>query len=114
MFDPAFPRSRVSASRGSHLRPLSRLGILSTRMNSKQCGLLVAFSWRTDRSFPPSRDDENQTQHGVSFAKAQLAFADTDRVIAEDLSHSVGEQRYYSRPRATRTTRTRAKARRTG
>ena len=42
-----------------------------------------------------SKDEENQRKHGVSFAKAQFAFADPDRVIAEDLSHSSDEQRYY-------------------
>ena len=41
------------------------------------------------------RDRENQKKHGVSFAKAQFAFADPNRVIAEDLSHSSGEKRYY-------------------
>jgi len=41
------------------------------------------------------RDQENQKKHGVSFAKAQLAFADPHRVIAEDLSHSSAEKRYY-------------------
>ncbi len=41
------------------------------------------------------KDEENQGKHGVSFAKAQFAFADPDRVIAEDLSHSSGEQRHY-------------------
>jgi hypothetical protein len=41
------------------------------------------------------KDEENQRKHGVSFAKAQFAFADAGRVIAEDLSHSSGEQRYY-------------------
>lgn len=30
-----------------------------------------------------------------SFSEAQLAFADPDRVIAEDLSHSHSEKRYY-------------------
>lgn len=34
-------------------------------------------------------------KHGVSFAAAQLAFADPRRVIAEDLSHSRSERRYY-------------------
>ncbi len=33
------------------------------------------------------KDQENQAKHGVSFAKAQLAFADPIRVIAEDPSH---------------------------
>ncbi len=41
------------------------------------------------------RNQENQKKHGVSFAKAQFAFADPKRVIAEDLSHSSGEKRYY-------------------
>ena len=41
------------------------------------------------------KDQENQKKHGVSFAKAQFAFADPRRVIAEDLSHSSREKRYY-------------------
>ena len=43
----------------------------------------------------PQKDRENQEKHGVSFVRAQFAFADPKRVIAEDLSHSVGEKRYY-------------------
>ena len=43
----------------------------------------------------PSKDQENQEKHGVAFAMAQLAFADSRRVIAEDLSHSSAEKRYY-------------------
>jgi hypothetical protein len=31
----------------------------------------------------------------VAFAVAQIAFADSRRVIAEDRSHSSSEQRYY-------------------
>ena len=49
----------------------------------------VRFDW------DPKKDQENQTKHGVAFAKAQFAFADPGRVIAEDLSHSSGEKRYY-------------------
>ena len=41
------------------------------------------------------RDHENRRKHGVSFATAQFAFADPKRVIAEDLSHSSSEARYY-------------------
>ena len=41
------------------------------------------------------KDRENQERHGVSFAKAQLAFADPKRVIAEDLTHSSREERHY-------------------
>jgi len=43
----------------------------------------------------PEKDLVNQDKHGVSFAEAQAAFADPDRVIAEDLSHSQSEKRYY-------------------
>ena len=37
----------------------------------------------------------NQHKHGISFEAAQLAFADTNRIIAKDLEHSNGEKRYY-------------------
>ena len=43
---------------------------------------LTRFDW------DPVKDLENQRKHGVSFAKAQYAFADSSRVIAEDLGHS--------------------------
>lgn len=43
----------------------------------------------------PRKDQENQEKHGVAFTVAQRAFADSRRVIAEDLSHSSAEQRYY-------------------
>ncbi|MBL8180946.1 MAG: BrnT family toxin [Blastocatellia bacterium] len=38
---------------------------------------------------------ENVEKHGVSFYDAQFAFADPKRVIAEDLEHSIVEDRYY-------------------
>jgi len=41
------------------------------------------------------KNHENQRKHGVSFELAQLAFTDSKRVIAEDLSHSRSEMRYY-------------------
>jgi len=43
----------------------------------------------------PKKDEENQSKHGVSFAEAQLAFLDPQRVIAEDLSHGSSERRHY-------------------
>jgi hypothetical protein len=49
----------------------------------------VRFKW------DPKKDQENQKKHGVSFAKAQFAFADPRRVIAEDLFHGSSEKRYY-------------------
>ena len=43
----------------------------------------------------PEKDRENQSKHGVPFAAAQFAFADPRRVVAEDVSHSSSEKRYY-------------------
>ena len=43
----------------------------------------------------PAKDRTNRLKHGVEFATAQLAFADTNRVIAEDSAHSSGEKRYF-------------------
>ena len=47
------------------------------------------FDWDEDK------DAKNQKKHGVSLALAQLAFIDPKRVIAEDLSHGSGEQRFF-------------------
>ena len=47
------------------------------------------FEWDNDK------DTENQKKHGVSFALAQLAFLDHNRIILEDLEHSINEKRYY-------------------
>ncbi len=49
-----------------------------------------SFEWDVDK------DAENQGKHCVSFAEAQYAFADPERIIAKDLSHSTeSEERYY-------------------
>lgn len=48
-----------------------------------------SFEW------DPEKDLVNQGKHGVAFSEAQSAFVDPNRVIAEDLSHSHGEKRYY-------------------
>ncbi len=42
-----------------------------------------------------TKDQANWQKHGVSFDEAQHAFLDENRIIAEDLSHSSNEQRYY-------------------
>lgn len=47
------------------------------------------FDWDTDK------DAENQQKHGVSFSRAQYAFADPQRVIARDIAHSQTEERFY-------------------
>ena len=43
----------------------------------------------------PAKDRLNVEKHAVPFQLAQFAFADPRRVIAEDLSHSRKEKRYY-------------------
>ena len=50
---------------------------------------------RTRFEWDEERDLENQAKHGVSFELAQYAFADPNRVIAEDIKHSGSEKRYY-------------------
>lgn len=47
------------------------------------------FEWDT------AKDRENQLKHGIAFAQAQLAFTDPRRVIAEDLTHSEDEPRFF-------------------
>lgn len=41
------------------------------------------------------KNQENIDKHGVSFYRAQYAFADPNRVILRDLKHSQDEMRYY-------------------
>ena len=50
---------------------------------------MTRFDW------DPAKDLPNQQKHGVAFVEAQFAFADPHRVIAEDLSHSGEERRYF-------------------
>ena len=49
----------------------------------------------TDFEWDDTKNIDNQRKHGVSFDEAQYAFLDESRVIAEDLSHSQHEKRYY-------------------
>ena len=48
-----------------------------------------SFDWNL------AKDRANQEKHGLSFARAQYAFADPNRVIAKDLTHSDDEDRFY-------------------
>jgi uncharacterized DUF497 family protein len=47
------------------------------------------FEWDTDK------DLDNQAKHRVSFYIAQYAFADPNRVILEDLTHSTASEKRY-------------------
>lgn len=47
------------------------------------------FEWDEEKNV------ENFRKHGVKFKIAQYAFIDPKRVIAEDISHSSKEKRYF-------------------
>ena len=49
----------------------------------------------SDFEWDVAKDGVNRAKHGIGFELAQLAFLDSRRVIAEDLNHSGGEQRYF-------------------
>jgi uncharacterized DUF497 family protein len=48
-----------------------------------------SFAW------DEAKDRANLKKHGMTFADAQHAFLDPRRVIAEDVTHSTDEQRWY-------------------
>ncbi len=49
----------------------------------------------SDFEWDDNKDKSNQKKHGVSFAFAQLAFLDHQRIILKDLEHSSDEERFY-------------------
>ena len=50
---------------------------------------MVHFEW------DEKKDEQNRIKHSVPFELAQYAFADPNRIIAEDIGHSQKEKRYY-------------------
>jgi len=42
-----------------------------------------------------TKNEANIDKHGVSFEFAKKAFFDPNRIIVEDLDHSVGEERFF-------------------
>jgi uncharacterized DUF497 family protein len=46
----------------------------------------ASFEW------DEQKNRENQEKHGVSFEQAQAAFADPNRVVFQDMSHSTAEE----------------------
>jgi uncharacterized DUF497 family protein len=50
---------------------------------------------RSDFEWDSAKDEFNQRKHGVSFAMAQLAFLDSNRILLEDLEHADEEKRFY-------------------
>jgi hypothetical protein len=49
----------------------------------------MIFQW------DPRKERENIARHGVSFAEAQEAFLDHQRILAVDEKHSVDEPRFF-------------------
>ncbi len=49
----------------------------------------IRFDWDDDKNL------ENAIKHGVSFSLAQQAFLDPYRVIVEDRTHSIREDRHF-------------------
>ena len=42
-----------------------------------------------------TKNHSNIEKHGISFYKAQYAFADPNRLVLEDVVHSLDEKRYF-------------------
>ena len=49
----------------------------------------MTFEW------DENKNSENIQKHKVSFEKAQDTFFDVNRMILEDVNHSVSEKRYF-------------------
>lgn len=50
---------------------------------------------KTKFEWDEKKNSSNKEKHNVSFEEAQYAFADVNRVIAEDTDHSDDEKRYF-------------------
>ena len=50
---------------------------------------------KTKFEWDENKNSINKEKHHISFEKAQHAFEDAKRIIAEDLSHSTDEKRYF-------------------
>ena len=55
----------------------------------------MIFRRRTEFEWDTAKDRTNQNKHGVSFTRAQYAFADPKRVILEDVTHSTADEKRY-------------------
>ena len=50
---------------------------------------------KTKFEWDENKNSANKEKHSVSFEEAQHAFADVNRVIAQDIDHSSDEKRYF-------------------
>jgi len=49
----------------------------------------------SDVDWDENKNLDNIAKHGLAFEQAQSAFADPNRVIADDIAHSQDEPRFY-------------------
>ena len=55
----------------------------------------ISIMKEPDFEWDDFKNAQNMEKHGVSFYEAQYAFADSQRVIIEDLDHSGDENRFF-------------------
>ena len=48
-----------------------------------------SFEWDHEK------DVHNRLKHGITFSEATAVFADPDRIIVRDITHSITEDRYF-------------------
>jgi len=53
------------------------------------------MDYKSNFEWDEKKNLENIIKHDVSFYTAQFAFADSNRIILQDISHSIVEERYY-------------------
>lgn len=61
-------------------------------------GLCVNFYVMTEvrsESVPVKKRKKNKRKHGVEFSRARYGFADPMRVIAESITHSTKDKRFF-------------------
>ncbi len=64
-------------------------------MYGSYCFMFASIGGRGPVRLGSVEGPREQRKHGVAFAKAQFAFADPRRIIAEDRSHSSRKKRSY-------------------
>ena len=87
--------TRRSSRRPSASAELQRCSFPYVRMAFVMGYCYSVSRVKTRFDWDPDKDAGNKGKHGVSFSRAQYAFADPQRVIANDETHSQTEERFY-------------------
>lgn len=59
------------------------------------CSYYICIMKTPDFEWDDLKNSQNTEKHGVSFYEAQYAFADTQRIVIEDLDHGRDEDRFF-------------------